>query len=170
MCTHLFIFLLRDNQFCLSTIVLYTQEHSNTPCWGIKKQKKYQLKLSQRRDKSTVFNIPSSRPNFKWTPYVKRTCAKVVIFFLYFKTYLYLANTFITRTWSPQLRPLVTQIFFFFCGNCKSFNYRWSFLIHESCIALKSCSVEKNGSFRYFLPELSNCFHVYSSHFKKVVI
>ena len=100
---------------------------------------------------------------------MKRTCAKVVIFFLYFKTYPYLANTFITRTWSPQLRPLVTQIFFFFfCRNCKNFNYRWSFLIHESCIALKSCSVEKNGSFRYLLPKI-NCFHVYSSHFKQTV-
>ena len=89
--------------------------------------------------------------------------------FSLFQTYPYLANTFITSTWSPQLRPLVTQIFFFFCGNCKSFNYRWSFLIHESCIALKSCSVEKNGSFRYLLPKLSNCFHVYSSHFKQTI-
>ena len=61
------------------------------------------------------------------------------------------------------------SIFFFFCRNCKNFNYRWSFLIHESCIALKSCSVEKNGSFRYLLPKLSNCFHVYSFHFKQTV-
>ena len=42
MCTHLFpvFFLLRDDQFTSvgfqSTIVLYTQEHSNTLCWGIK--------------------------------------------------------------------------------------------------------------------------------------
>ena len=48
-------------------------------------------------------------------------------------------------------------------------NTQLSFLIHESCIALKSCSVEKNGSFRYLLPKLSNCFHVYSSHFKQTV-
>ena len=74
---------------------------------------------------------------------------------------------FIMRTWSPQLRPLVTQIFF--CRNCKRFNYRWSLLIHESCIVRKSCSVEKNGSFRYLLPKLSNCFHVYSSHFKQTI-
>ena len=34
----------------------------------------------------------------------------------------------------------------FFSRNFERFNNRWSFLIHESCIALKSCSVEKNGS------------------------
>ena len=34
------------------------------------------------------------------------------------------------------------------------------------CWGLKG---EKNGSFRYFLPKLLNCFHVYSSHFKQTV-
>ena len=62
MCTHLLIFFfLRDNQFTSvglhSTIVLKTQVHSNTPCWGLKnlkkKTKKKTWKLSQRRDKST---------------------------------------------------------------------------------------------------------------------
>ena len=52
--TYLF-FLLRDDQFTSvgfqSTIVLYTQEHSNTLCWGIK-TKKYPWKLSQHRDKN----------------------------------------------------------------------------------------------------------------------
>ena len=79
-------FVLRDNQFTSvglqSTIVLYTQEHSNTPCRGIKNLKKknwkkYPWKLSQRRNKSTeqIFfrfqlnliknlNISSSRSNF----------------------------------------------------------------------------------------------------------
>ena len=89
-------FVLRDNQFTSvglqSTIVLYTQEHSNTPCRGIKNLKKknwkkYPWKLSQRRNKSTeqIFsrfqlnlikknlNISSSRSNFKWTPKVWQT-------------------------------------------------------------------------------------------------
>ena len=52
--TYLF-FLLRDDQFTSvgfqSTIVLYTQEHSNTLCWGIK-TKKYPWKVSQHRDKN----------------------------------------------------------------------------------------------------------------------
>ena len=91
--------------------------------------------------------------------------ANVAICFLYFKTYPYLANTIIMRKWSPQLRPLVTQNFFF-SRNFARFNYRWSFLIHESCIFLNSCSVEKNGSFRYLLPD---CFHVYSSRFKRTI-
>ena len=42
-------FVLRDNQFTSvglqSTIVLYTQEHSNTPCWGIKNLKKKLKKI-----------------------------------------------------------------------------------------------------------------------------
>ena len=54
-------FLLRDNQFTSvglhSTIVLKTQVHSNTPCWGLKnlkkKLEKKPWKLSQRSDKST---------------------------------------------------------------------------------------------------------------------
>ena len=186
--TYLF-FLLRDDQFTSvgfqSTIVLYTQEHSNTLCWGIKtKQNKkntrenyHSAEIKAQSRSSSVFsstswknlNTPSSRPNFKWTPYVTRTWAKVAIFFLYLKTYPHLANTFITRMSSPQLCPLVTQKNFF-SRNFERFNNRWSFLIHESCIVLKSYSVEKNGSFRYLLPELSNCFHVYSSHFKKAVI
>ena len=105
---------------------------------------------------------------FKWTPYVEANRTNVAICFLYFKTYPYLANTIIMRKWSPQLRPLVTQNFYF-SRNFKTFDYRWSFLIHESCIALKSYSVEKNGSFRYLLPELSNCFYVYSPNFKQTI-
>ena len=182
-------FLLRDNQFTSvglhSTIVLKTQVHSNTPCWGLKNLKK---KLKKKRENyhnaeikaqsrsssffsSTLWknlNIYSSRPNFKWTPYVEANWANVAICFPYLKTYPYLANTCITRKWSQPLRPLVTQNFFF-SRTFKRFNYRWSFLIHESCIFLKSYSVEKNGSFRYFLPKLLNCFHVYSSHFKQTI-
>ena len=50
-------FVLRDNQFTSvglqSTIVLYTQEHSNTPWWGIKNLKK-------KTEKNTRQNYPSA--------------------------------------------------------------------------------------------------------------
>ena len=97
-------FLLRDNQFTSvglhSTIVLKTQVHSNTPCWGLKNLKKKTKKkrenyhnaeikaqsISSSFFSSTLWknlNIYSSRPNFKWTPYVEANWANVAMFSLF---------------------------------------------------------------------------------------
>ena len=74
-------FVLRDNQFTSvglqSTIVLYTQEHSNTPCWGIKNLKK-------KTEKNTRENYPSAeiKAQSRSSPVLSSTLKKKTWIFL----------------------------------------------------------------------------------------